>query len=76
MVQYDDSHGHTAHYRLWHHRHDSAAWYFEWKRAGIIGRIVDYCFPSPVAVVWVVVFVAVCVAIALATLAIELPGGW
>lgn len=61
--------------RHWHHS-GSAFEYFEWKRRGIVGRIVDYCFPSAIAVVWVLAFMVTCAAIALATLAMELPGGW
>lgn len=46
------------------------------KRRGIVGRIVHYIAPSPVAAAWLAVIVAVCAAVALATMAIELPGGW
>lgn len=62
--------------RHWHH-HGTAFEYFEWKaRRSIIGRIVHFVFPSPVAVAWLVAVVAVCAAIAAATLGVELPGGW
>lgn len=62
--------------RHWHHHTQTAYDYFEWKERGIVGRIVHYIAPSPVAVVWLAVVVAVCAAIAAATMAIELPGGW
>lgn len=62
--------------RHWHHHTKTAFDYFEWKELGIVGRIVDYCFPSPVAVVWFLAVVAACAAIALATMQISLPGGW
>lgn len=60
----------------WHHHTKTAFDYFEWKERGIIGHLVHYCFPSPVAVVWAIVFFGVLAALALATVAIELPGGW
>lgn len=70
MVQFGDSY--TKH----RHHSNTPFEYFEYKRRGVIRQIVDYCFPSAVAVVWTLAFVAVCVAIALVTLGIELPGGW
>lgn len=62
--------------RHWHHHTRTAYDYFEWQRRGIVGRIAHYIAPSPVAVVWLVAVVVVCAAIALATLTVELPGGW
>lgn len=61
--------------RHWHHS-GTAFEYFEWQRKNIVERIMDYIFPSPVAVAWLAIFVAVCAAVAVATLTVELPGGW
>lgn len=61
--------------RHWHHS-DTPYAYFEWKRRGVVGRIVHYIAPSPVAVLWLVAVVVVCAAIAAVTMQISLPGGW